>query len=78
MQIIDKKLLRIPSFLITALTGFILLIIILYALFSWNKITNMTLYEKLILINLFALVLSIHGVLHLGMEIAYNFNPLIK
>lgn len=72
----DKKLLRVPSFVATLLTGLILLAMVLTVMFSWNKVNNFTLYEKVMAGGLFGLILGIHGLLHLGLEVAYNFNPL--
>jgi hypothetical protein len=72
----DKKLLRVPSFVATLLTGLILMAMVLTVMFSWDKVKNFTLYEKVMSGALFGLVLGIHGLLHLGLEVAYNFNPL--
>ena len=33
-------------------------------------------YRLLILISMFAIIISIHGVLHLGLEAVYDYNPL--
>lgn len=76
MQKFDKKLLRVPSFVATLLTGLIMLVMVLTVMFSWNKVKNFTLYEKVMAGGLFGLILGIHGLLHLGLEVAYNFNPL--
>ena len=76
MPVFDKKLLRVPSFVATLLTGLILLVLVLTAMFSWNKVKTFSLYEKLMIVSVFGIVLGLHGLLYLGLEVAYNFNPL--
>ena len=76
MQKFDKKLLKLPSFFATALTGLIMVAILLTVMFSWSKVKNFTLYEKIIVSALFGMVIGVHGLLHLGMEATYHFNPL--
>lgn len=73
---IDKKLLKTPSFLTLMITGFIILFIILMLLFSAESFKDLTYFQKLVLLCLFALTIGIHGLLHLGMEVQYKYNPL--
>jgi hypothetical protein len=73
---IDRNLLKTPSFITLIVTGFIILFIILMLLFSKESFTNLTYYNKLVLLSLFAIVIGVHGLLHLGMEIQYKYNPL--
>ena len=65
-----------PSFYATATTGILILILIIIGLRSYNEIKMFDTYRLLILISMFAIIISIHGVLHLGLEAVYDYNPL--
>jgi hypothetical protein len=65
-----------PSFYATATTGILILILIILGLRSYNEIKMFDTYRLLILISMFAIIISIHGVLHLGLEAVYDYNPL--
>jgi hypothetical protein len=65
-----------PSFYATATTGILILILIILGLKSYNEIKMFDTYRLLILISMFAIIISIHGVLHLGLEAVYDYNPL--
>ena len=59
-----------PSLLSLFITGMLILLNI-YLLIN-NKISN----EKLIIICLISILIGIHGLIHLGVEKEYNYNPL--
>jgi disulfide bond formation protein DsbB len=68
MNIIKK-----PSFYATAITGIsIIIILFLYI----NNLLNPNNLNFLIFITLLSILIGIHGLLHLGLEIKYNFNPI--
>ena len=65
-----------PSFYSTATTGILILILIILGLKSYNEIKMFDTYRLLILISIFTIIISIHGILHLGLEALYDYNPL--
>jgi hypothetical protein len=65
-----------PSFYATATTGILILILIIIGLRSYNEIKMFDTYRLLVLVGMFAIIISIHGVLHLGLEAVYDYNPL--
>ncbi len=71
----DRKLLRVPLFVATLMTGLVMIAMILTVMFSWSKVKNFSLYEKVVAGGLFGLVVGVHGLLHLGLEVAYDFDP---
>jgi hypothetical protein len=42
----------------------------------WKDLMKMTIYQKIIFILIFGVVIGIHGLLHLGLESVYDWNPL--
>lgn len=73
---INKQLLKTPSFIATATSGIIILIIIIISLRSYRSIQKLSIYEKLMLLMLFSITICIHGIAHLGLEAEYDYNPL--
>lgn len=62
-----------PSFYALAITGIISLILVLFIVTNFKNLP----VDKLILfISLVGAVIGIHGLLHLGMEAVYNYNPI--
>jgi hypothetical protein len=59
---------RKPSFYGIIITGFI----ILYLLVTMYNKQNLTIIE----ISLFGILIGVHCLLHLGLEINYNYNPI--
>jgi hypothetical protein len=67
----------IHSFYAHLINGILILcsIVILYN--NYSKILRLDPYKLLILILLFSLVISMHGLSHLGLERVYGFNPIL-
>ncbi len=64
-----------PSFISLTLNGILILFVLVLFFANYNEYTkNHT--NFLIIIILLSIMLGIHGLLHLGMEQAYNYNPL--
>lgn len=63
-----------PSFYAHLINGLLILfaVVILY-----NNYSKFSRYKLLILILLFALVINVHGLSHLGLERVYGFNPIL-
>ncbi len=65
-----------PSYWSQILNGIIFLIIILMIIMNFNKIMKMDLYQKMIILLLLGIYIGIHGLMHLGLEKTYDYNPL--
>ena len=69
-------LLTKPSFYSLVFTGFLILLIMLIAFSNINRLNHLT-PEKLIkILSLIGILVGIHGLQHLGLEVAYNYNPM--
>jgi len=64
-----------PSIAAHAIGGFFLLIAIVYTLIHSAKLQALDTYRILILILLFSIVVTVHGVSHVLLEKEYNFVP---
>ena len=64
-----------PSIASHAIGGFFLLIAILYTLINLSKLKTLDTYRILLLILLFSIVATVHGVSHVLLEKEYNFVP---
>lgn len=70
------KLYMIPSFYAHLINGIVLLLgfVVLYK--HYSKITNIRPYDLFILILIISISIGVHGLLHLGLEKAYGYNPI--
>jgi len=64
-----------PSFNSLFLTGFLLLFIFIIFVSNYKQFIQLDYYKKLNILSLFTIAIGIHGLLHLGMEQNYGFNP---
>lgn len=65
-----------PSYYALALTGVFSLIVVVLFIQNYNSFTKMTPYKLVKLLSHMGILIGVHGLLHLGLEMAYNFNPL--
>lgn len=66
----------VPSFYALAVTGFLLLIIFITIIKNINTIKQQTTTSLITILALITIALGIHGLLHLGLEYVYNYNPI--
>lgn len=65
-----------PSYYALALTGVFSLIVVLLFIQNYSSFTKMTPYKLVKLLSHIGILIGVHGLLHLGLEMAYNFNPM--
>lgn len=65
-----------PSFFALVLTGIISFIVILILLTNFSSMMKLGPNKKIAVLSLVGLTIGIHGLLHLGMESVYNYNPM--
>lgn len=64
-----------PSLNSLFITGLLLLCIIIVFIKNYNRICNLNYYQKIMLLSTVTIAIGIHGLIHLGVEMQYNFNP---
>ena len=64
-----------PSLNSLFFTGILLLFIFITFVMNFDKVLKLNYYQKLILLSTIAIAIGIHGLIHLGVEQMYNFNP---
>ncbi len=64
-----------PSFISMIFNGLLILYVLYLLVINWNKY-NQESVQFIILIILLSIMIGIHGLLHLGLEKNYNYNPL--
>ena len=65
-----------PSFLSLIATGILLLTIIIIAIPNYNNFLQLDYITKIQLLTLLCIAIGIHGLIHLGFEQFYNYNPI--
>lgn len=64
-----------PSLNSLFVTGFILLSMLFIFLSNYKQFINLDFYRKLTILSLLTIAIGIHGLIHLGVETKYGFNP---
>jgi hypothetical protein len=64
-----------PSLNSLFITGLILLLIVIILIKHYDSIMRMNYYEKIMLLSSLTIAVGSHGLMHLGVEKQYNFNP---
>ena len=64
-----------PSLNSLFVTGLILLFILVIIIKNFKEISKFTTYQKLSLLCILTIAIGCHGLIHLGVEKQYNFNP---
>ncbi len=64
-----------PSFNSLFLTGILILLILIIFVINFNKIMTLGFYQKITLLSIITIAIGVHGLIHLGLEVNYGFNP---
>lgn len=64
-----------PSLNSLFVTGFLLLFILVIFIINYKQFMRLDYYRKLNILSLFVIAVGIHGLIHLGVEQNYGFNP---
>jgi len=67
-----------PSLMAHAMSGMLLFISIAIFFIFYSQIKSKGVFALLVIILLISIALALHGISHLGMEVVYNYNPLIN
>jgi hypothetical protein len=64
-----------PSFNSLLVTGILLLSILVIFLGNFRRFINLEFYKKMSLLSLLVIAIGVHGLIHMGLEVNYGFNP---
>lgn len=64
-----------PSLNSLFVTGFFILFILVIFIKNYKKFMSLDHYRKIIILSLISIAVGIHGLIHLGVEREYGFNP---
>ncbi len=78
MNFANWFLLDKPSFYSLFITGILFLWIIIIVFKSYKTLFKLTPEKGIHLIACIGLLIGVHGLIHLGLEYVYNYNPLIN
>jgi hypothetical protein len=67
--------LKSPSMTSLFLTGMIIFIILILMIKNYKSIIGLNYYQKIMLLTSLTIAIGSHGLMHLGAEKQYNFNP---
>jgi len=70
-----KDILIAPSVNSLFFTGMLLLVIFFLFVKNFKSIMRLDFYKKMMLLSTLAIAIGIHGLIHLGVEDEYDFNP---
>ena len=70
-----SNILVAPSLNSLFVTGFLILFILVIFITNYKKMINLDFYRKITLLSLITIAFGVHGLIHLGVETAYGFNP---
>lgn len=64
-----------PSLNSLFVTGFLILFILVIFITNYKQFMSLDNYRKITILSLIAIAFGIHGLIHLGVEREYGFNP---
>jgi len=64
-----------PSINSLFMTGMLLILIFILVITNFNQLMKYRLYEKITIICFITIAIGTHGLIHLGVEKQYGFNP---
>ncbi len=70
-----SNILIAPSLNSLFITGMLLLVIFFLVITNFNQFMQYRLYEKITMLSLIVIAIGTHGLIHLGVEQEYDFNP---
>jgi hypothetical protein len=65
-----------PSFVSLAFTGLILIFVIILTIINYKQIAKFNTIELVSFLCVLSIAIGSHGLLHLGLEVVYVYNPL--
>jgi len=73
-----EHLLSVPSIYSLGLTGLLNLVVLILVIYHREALGSLSIYQTLCLILFMNISFGVHGLLHMGSEAIYGFNPLME
>jgi len=70
-----SNILVAPSLNSLFVTGFLILFILVIFITNYKQFITLDNYRKITTLSLIAIAFGVHGLIHLGVEMNYGFNP---
>jgi len=70
-----SNILIAPSLNSLFITGMLLVFIFILVITNFKQLMNFRLYDKITILCFIAIAIGTHGLIHLGVEKQYGFNP---
>lgn len=70
-----SNILIAPSLNSLFVTGFLILFILFVFITNFKQFMSLDHYRKITILSLIAIAFGVHGLIHLGVEREYRFNP---
>lgn len=70
-----SNILIAPSLNSLFITGFLILFILFIFIRNFSQFNRLDHYHKLTILSLITIAFGVHGLIHLGLETTYGFNP---
>ena len=64
-----------PSFHSLFITGGLLLVLFYLFVANYSQFKRLDFYRKMNILSLLVIAIGVHGLIHLGTEVNYGFNP---
>lgn len=64
-----------PSMNSLFITGMIVLFIFYLVVVNFRQLMQLDFYRKIQILSLITIAVGVHGLIHLGVEVSYGFNP---
>ena len=64
-----------PSLNSLFITGFLILFIFIIFITNYKQFNKLDYYRKITILSLITIAIGVHGLIHLGTEAVYGFNP---
>jgi hypothetical protein len=65
-----------PSFMTLAITGMILMFVVILMIINYKQVAKIAPIELASFLCVLSIAIGSHGLLHLGLEVVYGYNPL--
>jgi len=65
-----------PSFMSLAITGMILMFVVILMIINYKQVAKIAPIELASFLCVLSIAIGSHGLLHLGLEVVYGYNPL--
>ena len=65
-----------PSFYALTVNGFTVMVALILIFTNYSSLKRMDPHRIITLVLLFGILIGMHGLLHLGLETHYNYNPI--